>query len=311
MVGKPDMKNIIRLQLALMRPHVSDIKIHVDTGGYATYAHRLHIPLMTNAGVRFDLCPFKDAAKTQQVLSGRLSLVIELVSLASFGGACSVRRSLGAPLALCLVITAAHPQNQHPHTAAQVCYKVSTNEGFVFELNNKVPHRVSNNGDTDRVHVVVDIAESPRTRIALAPGATCDYDPNRGMVCGTAAERAARPQLFAAQPAAAAAAAAQQQQQQQHQQAQHDAQQRSVPAGAPVGVPALDMVQPPAIESDDPRFVGIGAGRVNQGAAAQQLPPHVLRQLAESQQRAQQGPLEVAMGGVGGATDVTLNLAAI
>jgi hypothetical protein len=67
MIGKPDMGNIIRLQLALMKADVSDIRIHVDTGGYATYAHRLHIPLMTNDGVRFDLCPFKDAAKTQQV----------------------------------------------------------------------------------------------------------------------------------------------------------------------------------------------------------------------------------------------------
>jgi hypothetical protein len=67
MIGAPDMANIIRLQLALMKPKVSDIRIHVDTGGYATYAHRLHIPLMTNPGVNFDLCPFKDEAKTQQV----------------------------------------------------------------------------------------------------------------------------------------------------------------------------------------------------------------------------------------------------
>ena len=34
------MKNIIRAQLALMRANVSDIRIHVDTGGYATYGHR-------------------------------------------------------------------------------------------------------------------------------------------------------------------------------------------------------------------------------------------------------------------------------
>lgn len=67
MIGAPDMANIIRLQLALMSPNVSDIRIHVDTGGYATHAHRLHIPLMTNPGVSFDLCPFLDDAKTQQV----------------------------------------------------------------------------------------------------------------------------------------------------------------------------------------------------------------------------------------------------
>ncbi|GBF90355.1 green algal specific Aspartyl Asparaginyl beta-hydroxylase [Raphidocelis subcapitata] len=132
-IGKPDMKNIIRAQLALMRANVSDIRIHVDTGGYATYGHRLHIPLMTNDGVRFDLCPYKDAERTEQV-----------------------------------------------------CYKVPTHEGFVFELNNKVPHKVSNTGTTDRVHLVVDVAETPRERVKLQPGSTCQYDVNKGLFCGTA-----------------------------------------------------------------------------------------------------------------------------
>ncbi|KAI8468367.1 MAG: hypothetical protein J3K34DRAFT_459917 [Monoraphidium minutum] len=156
MIGAPDMANIIRMQLALMRANNSDIRIHVDTGGYATYAHRLHIPLMTNPGVAFDLCPFKDDAKTQQE-----------------------------------------------------CHKVPTWEGFAFELNNKVPHRVSNLGPSDRVHLVVDVAEVPRQRAPLAAGTVCDYDVNRGLFCGAdaiAAAAAAGASAGGVAPVAAAAA---------------------------------------------------------------------------------------------------------
>jgi hypothetical protein len=46
------MQHIIRLQLALMKPGVSDIKIHVDSGGYAIRGHRLHIPVFTHPEVR-------------------------------------------------------------------------------------------------------------------------------------------------------------------------------------------------------------------------------------------------------------------
>jgi hypothetical protein len=45
------MQHIIRLQLALMKPGVSDIKIHVDSGGYAIRGHRLHIPVFTHPEV--------------------------------------------------------------------------------------------------------------------------------------------------------------------------------------------------------------------------------------------------------------------
>lgn len=58
-LGKRDMQHIIRLQLALMKPGVSDIKIHVDSGGYAIRGHRLHIPVFTHSEVSFDVCPHR------------------------------------------------------------------------------------------------------------------------------------------------------------------------------------------------------------------------------------------------------------
>jgi hypothetical protein len=51
-LGKRDVQHIIRLQLALMKPGVSDIKIHVDSGGYAIKGHRIHIPIFTHPKVR-------------------------------------------------------------------------------------------------------------------------------------------------------------------------------------------------------------------------------------------------------------------
>jgi hypothetical protein len=56
-LGEHDMPKIIRLQLARMKPGVSDIKVHQDSGGYATNAHRIHVPLLTNDGVSFVTCP--------------------------------------------------------------------------------------------------------------------------------------------------------------------------------------------------------------------------------------------------------------
>jgi predicted nucleic acid-binding Zn finger protein len=50
-IGQRDMQHIIRLQLALMKPGVSDIKIHVDSGGYAIRGHRIHIPVFTHPEV--------------------------------------------------------------------------------------------------------------------------------------------------------------------------------------------------------------------------------------------------------------------
>jgi hypothetical protein len=124
----------------------------------------------------------------------------------------------------------------------QVCYKVPTGEGFAFELNNKVPHRVSNNGATDRVHLVVDISEAPRHRVALEPGAVCHYDVNKGLFCGP--------------PGASAAAAAPQ---------------PEPPQAAPVPVPARGTV-PAAARAPGAAFAALAqpAGAGAQGPQEQE-----------------------------------------
>lgn len=45
----------------------------------------------------------------------------------------------------------------------------------MFELNNRVPHRVANRGPGPRVHLVMDVYEEPKTRTRLPPGTTCAY----------------------------------------------------------------------------------------------------------------------------------------
>ena len=83
-----------------------------------------------------------------------------------------------------------------------------TGEGFVFELNNKVPHRVSNAGATDRVHLVVDVAEAPRARARVVRGGVCAYDPNKGMACPLEADGGSAAGAGAASAAGMAGAAA-------------------------------------------------------------------------------------------------------
>jgi len=56
-----------------------------------------------------------------------------------------------------------------------VCIPLHEEEGLVFELNNRLIHFVDNDGDTSRVHLVIDVAEGPRTRTMLAPGQACRY----------------------------------------------------------------------------------------------------------------------------------------
>jgi hypothetical protein len=97
-VGKKDMQHIIRLQLALMKPGVSDIKIHVDSGGYAIRGHRLHIPVFTHPEVSFDVCPHRYVPDPAHV-----------------PGPGEAQRMLDV----------------------QECFKIPTVEGFAFELNNR------------------------------------------------------------------------------------------------------------------------------------------------------------------------------
>jgi hypothetical protein len=56
-LGPADSLNIVRIQFALMKPGTSDIKLHIDSGGYAKHGHRIHIPIITHPHVSFDVCP--------------------------------------------------------------------------------------------------------------------------------------------------------------------------------------------------------------------------------------------------------------
>jgi len=110
---------ITRVQFALMPRH-SEIKPHVDSGGYSEDGHRIHFVIASNPGVSFNVCD-KDT-----------------------------------------------------------CVKLQTEEGTVFELNNRLKHYVKNDGHEDRIHMVVDVAEEPRHRKRLEVGQLCHY--SRGQV---------------------------------------------------------------------------------------------------------------------------------
>jgi hypothetical protein len=59
------------------------------------------------------------------------------------------------------------------------CTKLFTPEGLVFELNNRVPHKVHNPAasGTIRVHLVIDVFETPRLQTSLPAGTACEYGP--------------------------------------------------------------------------------------------------------------------------------------
>lgn len=301
-LGSADVGNIIRLQLARMMPGTSDIKLHQDTGGYATWAHRIHVPIETNNDVMFEVCPPGPegwppaaggalAAVNRAAAGGpaapaggahgalpaaaaavRLPLPLSptaaggstaparLLAAAGSGtgapgtataappdgasagaaagsgkaphavagqgrapetsppdGIAAAGRALpagregdgaGAPAApwtpgreprparprpagapAPVVPPARHPpqavrpQGEEGPPRGGGCLVVEAPEGLVFELNNRVPHRVSNLGASQRIHLVVDVAEEPKARARLEPGAVCRYGA-RSMECG-------------------------------------------------------------------------------------------------------------------------------
>ncbi len=55
------------------------------------------------------------------------------------------------------------------------CVRLNTDEGTVFELNNRLKHFVKNESGQDRIHLVVDVAEGPRERTKLRVGQRCEY----------------------------------------------------------------------------------------------------------------------------------------
>ena len=62
------------------------------------------------------------------------------------------------------------------------CLPIPMEEGMVFELNNRVLHRVANDSPLDRVQLVVDVAEAPRMPTDVKPGSQCQYV-NANVVC--------------------------------------------------------------------------------------------------------------------------------
>ena len=67
-----------------------------------------------------------------------------------------------------------------------------------------MPHKVSNEGDTERVHLVVDVTEETHPRIELARGAVCDYDLDLGLLCMGGAGDGTSGSAGASPPSAAA-----------------------------------------------------------------------------------------------------------
>jgi hypothetical protein len=51
------------------------------------------------------------------------------------------------------------------------------------QIDNHLIHQLTNEGDSDRIHLVVDVAEEPASaRVILQPGVVCHYlDANRGI----------------------------------------------------------------------------------------------------------------------------------
>ncbi|KAK9811643.1 hypothetical protein WJX72_007577 [[Myrmecia] bisecta] len=80
------------------------------------------------------------------------------------------------------------PTSMAPQEALQAgCLPVQVEEGLVFELNNNLPHLVFNTGTEARVHLIVDLAETPRPkRIMLHSGQRCAYVDQK-IVCNSGA----------------------------------------------------------------------------------------------------------------------------
>lgn len=116
-----EVNHITRAQFALMPAH-TEIKPHVDTGGYSEEGHRIHFVIQSNPNVTFGVC------------------------------------------------------DQTGKTGQGDCVTLNTDEGVVFELNNRLKHYVKNESDEDRIHLVVDVAEEPRERTLLRVGQVCRYE---------------------------------------------------------------------------------------------------------------------------------------
>ena len=73
------------------------------------------------------------------------------------------------------LVVASSPMVEFDVCEHDVCVPIHVDEGLVFELNNRLEHFVNNNGSMPRIHLVIDIAESARTRTLLKKGQVCQY----------------------------------------------------------------------------------------------------------------------------------------
>jgi hypothetical protein len=73
------------------------------------------------------------------------------------------------------LVVASSPMVEFHVCEREECVPIHVDEGLVFELNNRLEHFVNNNGSMPRIHLVIDVAESPRTRTMLKRGQVCEY----------------------------------------------------------------------------------------------------------------------------------------
>lgn len=93
------------------------LQMHVDSGGYAQHGHRIHVPIVSHANMRFTLCP------------GREPTDIGIAAAAAAAAAPRSQQVLDAPLP--------------PEAPPPACVDIPVPEGLVFELNNRVQHKAS------------------------------------------------------------------------------------------------------------------------------------------------------------------------
>eukprot|EP00775_Hariotina_reticulata_P013388 gene13388-13515_t len=196
-LGPRDTANIIRVQLARMQPGTSDIKMHQDSGGYAKLGHRIHIPIITHPDVVFSVCPTPPPhpdATAEAAAAAAPSAGVEIDTSGIEDDFDSSGASVPMPMpneqllqsgVEAGVISDRSIDQQHGHLLQQpghpaaeessTCITIPAHEGLVFELNNRVPHKVANPGPGVRVHLVIDVFEEPKTRTQLPPGSVCEY----------------------------------------------------------------------------------------------------------------------------------------
>lgn len=63
-----------------------------------------------------------------------------------------------------------------PEDVERCCWPVAVAEGYAFEMNNNVPHRVRNNSTEPRIHLIIDAGTVPHSYVPLAPGQVCKYE---------------------------------------------------------------------------------------------------------------------------------------